>query len=156
MDLALSSNFLLQPLHSLLSSESLVVGLPQSQRTFIVEKFNWYFVAVAFGGHILKSVWMVALLGYDPLFTILVAIFWLVPPTFNVLFLVGDDSFKLNIVENHMWVLWTLSFVQILLIIVDWQFQQGDFAKHFKIPINISSVFIAGVNIMNYLLQSGL
>ncbi len=55
-----------------------------------------------------------------------------------------------------MWFLWTLFFVQLLLIVIDWQFQQGDFTKHFSIPINISSVFIAGANIMNYLLQSGL
>ncbi len=85
-------------MYSLLSSGRHFVGLPQSQLTFIIDKFNWYFVVASFGGHIFKSVWMITQLGYDPLFTILVAIFWFVPPAFNVFFLLGDDSFKLNIV----------------------------------------------------------
>ena len=118
--------------------------------------FNGYFIAAAIIGHILKSFWMIRFLGWDLLFVFLTSIFWLVPTFFNFVFLLSDDTFKINIVYNHMWFLWTLALVQVIMSAVDWQWQQGDFTKHFKIPVNISSVFITGANIMNYIFQGAL
>ena len=132
-----------------LDSSPLMVSEPQN--TFLLRVFNWYFVAASILGELGKSAWMVFLLGFDPLFTILTGILWLIPPSFNLIFLLADDAFKLNIITNHMWFLWTLTLIQVLLVVIDWHLQQGEFTKYFKVPINISSVFIAGANIMNYL-----
>ena len=103
-------------------------------------------------GQILKGVWMVVFLGFEPLYTMITSLLWLAAPISNLLFLMSDEAYKLNIVTNHMWYLWTMALIQVVFIVIDWNLQQGKFPEFMKIPVNISSVFITGANIMNYIL----
>ena len=100
--------------------EASPLKVSEGQNTFLVKVFNWYFVVASILGELGKSAWMVFLLGYDPLFTILTATFWLIPPCFNLIFLLADEAFQLNIINNHMWFLWTLALMRGLVVVIDW------------------------------------
>ena len=82
-----------------------------SKGTKIVEYFDWYFVATSYIGVLLLAFSMIFTLGFDPLFTLLVSLFWLGPTTFNLVFLVSDGTFKMNFVQYHMQYLWSLVFI---------------------------------------------
>ncbi len=99
---------------------------------------------------------MIYFLKFDPLFVILTSLIWMIPPIFNFTFLLSPDSYILNIATNHIWFLWTLAFIQLVFIVIDWQFQQGDFTKYMGIPVDITSVFIACFEIFNYAMQGWL
>ena len=90
---------------------SIAPFVSESQNTFLVRVFNQYFIAVAIGGQIIKAVWMITQLGFDPLFTIIGSIFWLVSPVFNQIFLYANQSFKEQMINNYMWLLWTFALI---------------------------------------------
>lgn len=128
----------------------------QSSTTFYVLVFNWYFLVSAYLSQILQGFFMVYFLGFDLLFTIIDSLMWLAIPTFNFAFLISSASFQTFFVTSDMWLLWTLSFAQLAIILAHWQILQGQFTTTFKIPITLSSVFMTAYNIMNYALQSAL
>ena len=98
-----------------------------SKGTKIVEYFDWYFVATSYFGELLLAFSMTYTLGFDPLFTLLVSLFWLSPTTFNLVFLVSQDTFKMNFVQYHMQYLWSLVFIQAIYFIIAWHILQGGF-----------------------------
>ena len=103
------------------SKSSGVPLVAESETTFWVKAFNWYFVVINYFAVCLKDFFMIYFLKFDILFTLLVSIFWLAPPTFNLAFMLASDEFRANFVQRHMWFLWSLLFLEGLMIIVDWQ-----------------------------------
>lgn len=94
MELALTST-----LDLLLSSDNLVThpiltALSESTPAFIIKVFDIYFIAMNFLGQLLLGYFMVQFLDFDLLFTGLISLFWLVIPSFNIVYLLSSDTFK--------------------------------------------------------------
>ena len=127
-----------------------------SANTKIVEVFNWYFLGSTYLGQGLLAFFMIYFLKFDPLFSTLLSLFWLAPPTINFVFLVSSGAFKVNFVQYHMMFMWFLTFIQGFFIIVAWNLLQGGFTSFFTVPVTLSSIFVALCEILNYVLQDGL
>ncbi|TNV75319.1 hypothetical protein FGO68_gene7662 [Halteria grandinella] len=99
---------------------------------------------------------MVQFLDFDLLFTGLISLFWLVIPSFNIVYLLSSDTFKKTFASSQRWLLNTFTAVQLFMCLMLWQVLTGDFTKFFGMNVSISSVFVTAFQIMNYLFQSGL
>ncbi len=58
-----------------------------SPRTFWVQAFNYYFIAMVIVVQSIQAFFMIDLIGFSLLFTILFTILWVVPPLLNLKFL---------------------------------------------------------------------
>ena len=107
-------------------------------------------------GQLLLGFFMVRILCFDLLFTGLISLLWLSIPSFNVAFLLSSDEFKKAFVNSQMWLVNTLTALQLFMCFALWQVLTGEFTKYFKMKVSISSVFVTAFQIMNYSVQSAL
>ncbi|CDW83194.1 UNKNOWN [Stylonychia lemnae] len=116
---------------------------PMSQPTIWIRAFDFYFLGLNLLVLLIQAFFMIAILKFDVLFTILFCIFWCICPLYNFLFLLSSETYKYNLLLSNYWVMWFVGICQLGLILISWQLFVGDFAQYLGLPLSPATVTIA-------------
>ena len=93
---------------------------------------------------------------FSAVFSMTYILLWFSLPGINLMFLVGSNQAKFNLLNANLWGLWFIMAAHIALMWLNWELFNGEFSKNFHLNSNQLSIGICLLQNMVYFAQGAL
>lgn len=128
----------------IIPSSSIKVSWYESTTTTWLKTFNWYFLGLTLAIAAIEIYIMIGILTFYPIFVIVYTLLWLIIPTFNLIFLAGDDDNRMTLMQTHNDIFYFFCFIQVVQVYLNWNLQISGIATMLNVPVTGGSI-AAGV-----------